>query len=249
MSFLPQTMSNNGNSRVLLVGSSGLLGPIWQEALRTEGFEVLAADLNDENADYQLDLLSEESLHQLFSKLPPLGHVVFNAGIDSKPTSDSQALGPFNYADWERFFRVNVIGAAALFEGVLSKVTRGGSFVAIGSMYGLVAPRANVYSPPGSEIVLTKHPAYGASKAALHNLIKQYAVQYAGTFSFNMLTLGVVASRQQTEFFREQMPNHIPSGRFLDSEELGKHLVDLIRLSDPQIVGQNLIVDGGYSLW
>lgn len=249
MNFLPRKKSSNCNSRVLLVGSSGLLGPIWQKALRSEGYEVLSADLNDENADFRLDLLSEESVHQLISQLPPLGHVVFNSGIDSKPTSDSHELRSFDYAEWERFFRVNVVGAAALFEGVLPKVTHGGSFIAIGSMYGLVAPRANVYNPPGSEVVFRKHPAYGASKAALHNLIKHYAVAYAGTYSFNMLTLGVVSSSSQTQFFKEQMPNHIPSGRFLVVDELGNHLVNLMRLSDPQIVGQNLVVDGGYSSW
>lgn len=246
---MPQTTLDNRSSRVLLVGSSGLLGPIWREALSSGGFEVLSADLHADDADYQVDLLNERSLLELVRKLPPIGHVVYNAGIDSKPTFDSRSASSFNYVDWERFFRVNVIGAAALIEGVLSRVQHGGSFVAIGSMYGLVAPRTNVYSPPGSHVVFTKHPAYGASKAALLNLFQQYAVKYAGSYSFNMLTLGVVASSQQTEFFRNRMPEHIPTGSFLDPIELGKHLIRLIQMSDPQIVGQNLIVDGGYTAW
>lgn len=234
----------------LLVGSSGILGPIWQRTLLPWSDILLTADRSDGQADYQLDLADRESINSLVHSMPPLDYVVINAGLDSKLQGGlgSGAGQVFDQELWRAFFDINVIGAAALIEGLVPRLKPNATVITIGSIYGVVSPRIDVYNADASGTLFFKHPAYGASKAALLNLMRQYAVRYSGKVSFNMLTLGVVGGNQP-EVFKSRMPSHIPTGSFLNREDLGKHLEQLIRSKGPHFTGQNLIIDGGYTLW
>jgi NAD(P)-dependent dehydrogenase (short-subunit alcohol dehydrogenase family) len=197
-----------------------------------------------------VDLTSPKSIQHLCDSISELDVLVLNAGIDSKAQTQSHLDTPenFDHSSWTQFFQVNVIGQAQLIESLIPKLRPGAVVVAIGSMYGLVAPRIDVYNPESQPVSFFKHPAYGASKAALLNLIRQYAVRYAGRASFNMLTLGVVDSSQQLHF-KKSMPKQIPTGTFLNPDTLGKHLQSFVENADLNLTGQNLVVDGGYTLW
>ncbi len=243
---MPSTDLGSG----LLVGSSGILGPIWLRTLLPWSDSLLTADKSDTQATYQVDLADTESIKSLVSRMPPLDYVVINAGLDSKLQG---GLGPgagdvFDQELWRAFFDINVIGAAALIEGLAPRLKPNATVITIGSIYGVVSPRIDVYNEDASETLFYKHPAYGASKAALMNMMRQYAVRYSGRVSFNMLTLGVVGG-DQPEVFKSRMPSQIPTGSFLNRDDLGKHLEQLIRYKGPHFTGQNLIIDGGYTLW
>lgn len=243
-------MTSSESKTALLVGSSGLLGPVWHEALVDMGLAVLTADLTDANADIQLDLRDSSSILEMCQSLPQIDIVVLNAGVDAKLDHKGldSLVGKLDLAQWGQFFQVNVIAQAELIDSILPKLTQGSIVIGIGSIYALVAPRIDVYNPPGGSTTLVKHPAYGASKAAFASLFRQYAIQNAGKTSFNLLTLGVVDG-DQPDHFKSIMPTHIPNGVFLDKTKLGKHLQTLIAASDPNFTGQNIIVDGGYTLW
>ena len=244
------SMSSAKESKALLVGSSGLLGPIWVKALKDSGLRTTTSDLDKSSCDIHVDLTKPGSIRNLSEAVSELDVVVLNAGIDSKvqPQSTEPSSKAFDQSSWEKFFQVNVIGQAQLIESLIPRLKPGALVVAIGSMYGLVAPRIDVYNPEGYPAQFFKHPAYGASKAALLNLVRHYAVRYAGQASFNMLTLGVVAS-SQPDHFRSSMPKQIPTGLFLEPETLGKHLRSLVDNADLNVTGQNFVVDGGYTLW
>ena len=243
-------MTSSNPKTALLVGSSGLLGPIWHEALGDLGTEVLTADLRDPKADFELDLRDSSSILEMCQSLPQIDIVVLNAGVDAKldPKGLNSSVDTLDLAQWGQFFQVNVIAQAQLIDSILPKLTRGSIVIGIGSIYALVAPRIDVYNPPGTSATFLKHPAYGASKAAFANLFRQYAIQNAGKTSFNLLTCGVVEG-EQPDHFKSTMPTHIPAGVFLDKTKLGKYLQFLIGVADPNFTGQNIIVDGGYTLW
>jgi NAD(P)-dependent dehydrogenase (short-subunit alcohol dehydrogenase family) len=241
-------MPSARDSKALLVGSSGLLGPVWEMALRESGLNVTTSDLDGDYCDIQVDLTRPESIQELCEAVTDLDVVVLNAGIDSKVQTQFTVPDSFDQDSWAQFFQVNVIGQAQIIETLMPKLNPGAVVLAIGSMYGLVAPRIDVYNPDGQPVRFFKHPAYGASKAALLNLVRHYAVRYAGRVSFNMLTLGVVESSQPGHF-RTSMPKQIPSGSFLEPLTLGKHLRSLVDNADLNVTGQNFVVDGGYTLW
>jgi NAD(P)-dependent dehydrogenase (short-subunit alcohol dehydrogenase family) len=236
--------------RALLVGSSGMLGPVWLSSLTELGCEVQTADISDPNANFKLDLNSSSSIQGLVEQLKNLDIVVLNAGLDAKLERLPGDLveSAFDRQRWLDFFQVNVIGQAELISNLIPKLSHKSTIVAIGSMYGLVSPRVDVYNPAGAEGRFIKHLAYGSSKAALTNLMRQYAVQLAGRTSVNVLTLGVVDGGQP-KHFRGKMTSQIPSGGFLQKDELGKYLAALITSSDLNFTGHNLVVDGGYTSW
>ena len=243
-------MSTSQHRTALLVGSSGLLGPQWQTALTELGFYLTTADLSDSSADIKIDLASHESIRSLVNDVTGLNCLVINSGIDSKVLGDDE-LGDARvaeFANWQAFFDVNVTGPSILANALVPKMKPGGAVIFIGSMYGLVTPRIDVYSRDIQIGKFAKHPAYGASKAALLSSMKYFASRYSPTVSFNMLTLGVV-DHNQNEVFRTEMPRNIPTGAFLKPESLGFHLKKLIELSENGLVGHNLVVDGGYTLW
>lgn len=243
-------MISTDSQNALLVGSSGLLGPLWYSALLDLGLRVITADAFDLQADFQLDLRQSSSIQNLSEKLPQIDVLVLNAGIDAKlsVTELNSEDKLFNLDQWTQFFQVNVIGQAQLIQSLIPNLRPNSTVIGIGSIYALVAPRIDVYNPPGMNSLFLKHPAYGASKAAYANLFRQYAIQYAGKISFNLLTLGVVDNAQPGHF-RSSMPAQIPTRVFLDKDSLGKHLQSLILASDINFTGQNLVVDGGYTLW
>ncbi len=232
----------------LLVGSSGLLGPIWKATLEKNFSSVLTADKYDSGANFRLDLEIESDIDKIARLVTYLDALVLNAGLDSKLEEGGSDSNLYNQEVWRRYFQVNVVGPLALVGKLLSKFNPGTRVVAIGSMYGLIAPRLDVYNSDSSTLNFIKHPAYGASKAALLQAFKQLAVIHAGHHLFNVLTLGVVENKQAAHF-RQAMPKNIPTGEFLRAESLGYHLEYLLSQNFSPLIGHNLVVDGGYSLW
>lgn len=151
----------------------------------------------------------------------PFDVVVLNAGIDHRPGSD---VDPTELID------VNLLGAYHVLESSLVKP--GGSVILVASLYALVAGKH-------------KHPLYGATKAALCNLVKSYAVQHAPT-RYNAIALGGVQGDQSPEFIAEYAAK-VPLGRMAQPEDITGPLLFLASDASRYVTGTTLVVDGGYT--
>lgn len=47
----------------------------------------------------------------------------------------------------------------------------------------------------------------------------------------------------------EKFEEKSPSGKMIEPESLGSHLVYLLSSMSSSLVGQNIVVDDGYSVW
>jgi NAD(P)-dependent dehydrogenase (short-subunit alcohol dehydrogenase family) len=95
----------------------------------------------------------------------------------------------------------------------------------------------------------TKNPAYAASKAALASAVRQYGTNLASRgLRVNMLSPGGVLGAQD-EHFLTKFRSKTPSGKMINPAILGDHLVYLLSYMSTSLVGQNLIIDDGYSVW
>jgi enoyl-[acyl-carrier protein] reductase III len=116
----------------------------------------------------------------------------------------------------------------------------GGSIVAISSL--------------GSFRTLPNYTLVGASKAALEALVRYLGVELAGRgIRVNGVSGGVVETDALDHFAnREQMLRNArertPAGRLLQPDDLARAVVFLCSEDAAMIVGQILIVDGGYGL-
>lgn len=127
---------------------------------------------------------------------------------------------------------------------------RGGKIVNIASMYGVVAPNLSMYSDVCSAYLNPIH--YGALKAAVLQMTKYFgAYLIKKGINVNAVTPGTYPSPkvQQNEEFVRRLSEKNPAGRIGIPEDLKGAVVYLSSTASDYVVGQNIIVDGGWTLW
>lgn len=265
----------NLNGKISVVtGALGKLGYIWVKTLLEAGSRVAALDLpsieppisflelqNQFGADklkfFKADITEKNDLEKarwqiehLFGKIDIL---VNNAGIDNPPNAPAKIfrLEEIPSYVFKNIFDVNVIGAFSCAQvfGQSMAEKGGGSIINIGSLYASVSPDARNYNHLQSDPPFLKPPAYGASKAALINLTKYLATHLAHKgIRVNALSPGGVEGGQDPEFKRK-FCERVPMSRMAKHSDLCGPLVFLASDASVYITGENLKVDGGFTLW
>jgi NAD(P)-dependent dehydrogenase (short-subunit alcohol dehydrogenase family) len=145
--------------------------------------------------------------------------------------------------EWRHVWDVNVDGLWHCSRIVGAQmVERGtGAIVNIGSISALIVNRPQM------------QPAYNASKAAVHQLTKSLAAEWAPHgVRVNALAPGYVKTEMapvDDPRFKPHWVDDAPMGRAALPEELGPSLVYLASDASSFMTGSVLVVDGGYTLW
>lgn len=163
--------------------------------------------------------------------------LVNNAGVSSPPVPSAE-LRP---EEWDRIHAVNVRGLffAAQAAGRHMVAHGGGSIVNIASQLGIV----------GS----SRRAAYTASKAAVVNLTRSLAIEWAPHgVRVNAVGPGPVVTpmtalaRSTPELYRDFV-SRIPLGRYGEPEEIAACVVFLASPAASFVTGHTLIADGGFT--
>ena len=127
---------------------------------------------------------------------------------------------------------------------------KGGSIIQTASIYGVISPDHRIYE--GSYYLnrqINTPGVYTASKAGVIGLSKYLATYWADKeIRVNTLTPGGTESIQNDEFKR-RYANRIPMNRMADACEMVGALLYLASDASSHVTGQNIIVDGGLSVW
>ena len=119
------------------------------------------------------------------------------------------------------------------------------TIVNISSIYGLVAPKPELYDNFVKESPIN----YGTAKAALIHLTKELAVRLAELdIRVNTISYGGVEGRAD-EAFIERYDSFCPAGGMLKREDVYGAVAFLISEASRRMTGQNLVVDGGWTVW
>lgn len=254
----------------VITGPAGLLGPIWTQTLLRAGASVIlvaepgtheSANLLEMAAEPKVSVLTADinSPEQLSSARDTIlsrygaPHVlVASAGVDHPPSAVSSVdLAHLAPADVERITNTNVIGTMltiSAFGAPMADAGRG-SIVLIGSQYAAVSPRPQFYEHLSQDKPFVKNPAYGASKAAIVNMGRYFAIHWAPRgVRVNVLSPSGVRARQDPAFQRK-FSAEVPLGRMLDPAELEGPLLFLASDASTYVTASHLVVDGGYSAW
>lgn len=142
---------------------------------------------------------------------------------------------------WDKTLNVNLKGPFLMSQAVARTMIKngGGKIVNISSQAGVVA--------------LDKHIAYGASKAALINVTKVCALEWAKyNIRVNAISPTVVLTPLGERVWDnpegEAFKKRVPAGRFAYPEEIAACAVFLSSDAADMINGENLVVDGGYTI-
>jgi NAD(P)-dependent dehydrogenase (short-subunit alcohol dehydrogenase family) len=246
------------NPNLFIFGPTGNLGPTWVQTAIESGWNVIGLGLGrpDDSQNnllleyFELDLTNfdQSELMDVFSKYRPSA-ILFNSGIDSPPGLGKQKIQDFDSDSWERVFQVNLFGFIRIMNVFLRNPDKLKNVIVIGSMYASASPNFKLYSHFQNGSGSLKHPAYGASKAALKSVIEQYAATLAPHgIRLNMLSPGGVRGNQDLEFIKK-FSDRTPISRLAEAHELKSSLRYLLDPENTYITGQNINVDGGYQLW
>jgi NAD(P)-dependent dehydrogenase (short-subunit alcohol dehydrogenase family) len=201
----------------------------------------ICVDVTDEEA-------VEEALDETAAAVGPVDGVVTAAGVRHKATPSLE----LDLDVWERMFRVNVRGTFVLARSAARRMLEGGggSIVTIGSTGALGAR-------PGWS-------AYGAAKAAVVQLTRILAVEFAPHgIRVNTVCPGPTLTPMIEQGIREEGPDLIrqkiegslagfrpgvPLGRMCRPEEQGAAIAFLLSDEASFITGATLFVDGGVTV-
>ncbi|MDT0649649.1 SDR family oxidoreductase [Autumnicola edwardsiae] len=118
------------------------------------------------------------------------------------------------------------------------------NIIFISSMYGVVAPTPNLYEKFHESSPIH----YGVCKAAQIHLTKELAVRLAPETRVNCVSFGGIKGRTN-EGFLKRYEKLTPQKRMLEEEDVIGPVDFLLSKNSESMTGQNLIIDGGWSIW
>lgn len=250
------------NKVVLVSGAASGIGFQTAKRFLSEGANVVGFDvasLNDKQTAeldaainsrlanvYQFhhaDIRDEAVIDQLVSNaVTKFGRIDILANVAGVLTNSADADPTLE--EWDRVMNINARGTFIVSKSVIREMRKsgGGSIVTVASIQGVNA--------------FEFQPAYGASKAAMIQLTKNFATDYAGdNIRVNCVCPGLVAT-EATDIimhpdFKEihdlMAAKHLMN-RFAKPEEIAAGICFLASDDASFITGEALVIDGGYTV-
>jgi NAD(P)-dependent dehydrogenase (short-subunit alcohol dehydrogenase family) len=221
-------------ARVAISSREPAEGECTAAELRAAGLEVIAV-----TGDVTRYAEVEDMVSRVESELGPIDVLVNNAGVcEHRPALD---VTP---GSWSEVLAVNLDGLWFCSQVVgRSMVERGqGVIVNIGSISGIIVNRPQW------------QPAYNASKAAVHQLTRSLAGEWAPFgVRVNALALGYVRTDMspvpEEPEARQRWVEDVPIQRMASPDEVAPAVVYLASEASSFATGSIMVLDGGYTVW
>ena len=252
--YLTSLYSLRGKVAVVIGGTGELCGAM-AEGMAGAGAEVVLVGRNEEKAKPRIARIEaaggkawfasaeasekaalEQLLQTVLAKSGRVDIVVNGAGVNSATPFLEIADDEF-----DRIVKVNLKGVflgCQIFGKYLVDRGEGGSIINLGSMSGIV-PLSRVFT-------------YSATKAAVHNLSKNLAREWAPKrVRVNTIVPGFFPAEQNRKILSPErvasIMTHTPMKRFGEARELiGATLLMASDAAGGFITGSEIVVDGGY---
>lgn len=252
----------------IVTGGAGHLGKVICMTLAELGADVAVVDQPGVGAKdfakllsskyqvnalgFDLDLINEAEIYTVPKRIADsLGIpdiLVNNAAL----VGTSNLLGwsgPFaeqTIDTWRKAIELNLTATFAMCQSTLPlmKKQSHGSIINIASIYGVLGPDWSLYKKTS----MGNPAAYAASKGGLIQFTRWLASTAAPQTRVNAISPGGI-KRKQPKIFQKRYEERTPLQRMANEEDLKGAIAFLASDASAYVTGQNLVVDGGWSIW
>ena len=241
---------------ILITGGTGKVGAVLVNYYATEGYDVIFTSRDKQKIidiekkypnvyGIKVDFSKRDCVSVILKELQvhdlQVNYLINNArNVDAlKIENDSSIL----LENWILEYQIDVIIPYQLSMALAKKMPLK-KIINISSMYGV-----NAYNPALYEWEHKFPLQYACAKAALIHLTKCLAVQFADrNIAVNCISFGGIEGRVDAAF-EKRYAMLCPQKRMMKESELVGGIDFLISEESSYITGQNINIDGGWSIW
>jgi NAD(P)-dependent dehydrogenase (short-subunit alcohol dehydrogenase family) len=263
----------------LITGGAGLLGKEHAAALLEIGAKVVLWDINKENLiSATNDLIKDFSEQSLITSVVDVSQesevlaacnildsqgidisiLINNAAINPKYTSENSGtvfsrVENLSLDDWNYQVSVGLTGAfiCSKYFGSKMAINKSGVILNISSDLSVISPDQRLYKLSGKEEISqpVKPITYSVIKSGLVGMTKYLSTYWSASgVRVNALSPGGIYDGQSDEFVKK-ITNLIPLGRMAKPSEYRSAVQFLCSDASSYMTGQNIVIDGGRSVW
>lgn len=267
MKSLHELMNLKGRTAII-TGGGGHIGSVMGEALAELGANVALVDYHEEGAKkaaaslqekYKTEVLAlpvDLADNKAIKNIPAIVlekwkriDIVINSAAFVGTSALEGWVTPFMEQSpdtYSKSLQVNLTAPFTLIQACTPALqeSKHGSVINIGSTYGTVGPNMSLYE--GTKM---GNPAgYAASKGGLIQLTRWLSTVLAPSIRVNCISPGGVW-RNQPESFVARYVEKTPLKRMASEEDFKGAVAYLASDLSNYVTGQNLQVDGGWTIW
>ncbi len=248
---------------LLECGAQVVLTDVNEAALH-QAFSILRADFSEAKIITKvMDVSKKEEVIEILASFQMQGIridiLVNNAAIDPKVKGaevviESTRLENFPLDQWNLQIEVGLTGAmicSQIFGREMAKDGLGGVILNIASDLSVFSPDQRLYRKEGvaENMQPVKPVTYSVIKAGLIGLTRYLATYWADShIRCNALSPGGVFNEQSPEFV-QRITKLIPLERMAKRNEYRSAIQFLCSDASSYMTGQNIVIDGGRSVW
>ena len=245
--------SLEGKTAVVTGGAAGI-GNATAEFLAKKGVKVALVDLSDKVAEaaqklgegcigIKADITDpaqvKSAVDEAAAKLSKIDILVNSAGIVALDDAEKLSIDM-----WNKTMAVNLTGSFMMAQAVGNKMIETGG----DDNYSIV----NIASQAG-RVALDKHVAYCTSKGGIVAMTKVLAYEWAKYgIRVNCISPTIVLTELGHKAWDgpagDAMKKIIPAGRFAEPDEIAGCIAFLCSNAAAMITGEDLVIDGGYTI-
>ena len=254
------------NKTVIITGGAGLIGSAFSKACVEYNANVVVVDIDEKRGGKLIDTIKmkTEDSNIVFQKcditnVAEIQHLIdlvldrfgrIDALVNNaypRNQNYGRIFEEVEFADFCENVNMHLGGYFLITQQVAKAMIKQkcGNIVNMASIYGLSAPRFETYE--GTK--MTVPVEYAAIKGAIINLTKYFA-SYLGRHNIrvNAISPGGVYDKQPEYFTKAYSKKVLLGNRMANVDDLTDVLIFLLSDASKYTTGQNLIIDGGWSL-
>lgn len=250
---------NLTNKTIIVVGAAGRLGSVIVDAALEGGANIVAVDQSEaalqtfekQDGDRVLtligDITSKDSIQNVIATAAQRFGTVDGAVNTAYPRNQHYGRHFFDvtYEDFCENLSLHLGGYFLFMQQCAKYATdekKSFSLVNMSSIYGVMAPRFDVYSGTS----MTMPVEYAAIKSALQHLGSYVTAYTKGSkFRVNCVSPGGILAGQDQAFL-DRYNDHCRGKGMLDSGDIVGAVLFLLSSASEYVCGQNIIVDDGF---